>query len=245
MLGPEVAGLQLDDHIAAQLQVVEEQVEVEVVAPHLEVHLAADEGEAGTEFQEQLAQVLQQAAVDVTLAGVLGQAEEVEVVGVLEQGHSQFGLRRWEGAVEVGGRAALAAVEIRIDLCVEYCAAPAVGNRGLRVPDSLRLFPNALKKSNIVTPGQLSDKLSDNCLVRPRLGKTPHTQQVSPPEAPESREFPPQVARQFLRRTRSPACRRLASKDLRPNLPVQEDEFAINLQGRAYTCGPHPVLDVR
>lgn len=65
---------------------VEEQVEVEVLAAHLQMHLAADEREAGAQLEQQLAQVLQEAAMEIAFAGVFGQAEKVEVVGVFEEG---------------------------------------------------------------------------------------------------------------------------------------------------------------
>jgi hypothetical protein len=43
----ELVGLEFDHDVAAQLQVVEQQVDEEVVAAHFQVHLAADKGEAG------------------------------------------------------------------------------------------------------------------------------------------------------------------------------------------------------
>src|ERR1041384_6371205 len=53
VLGLELAGLELDHDVRVELQVIEEQVDVEVLAAYLEVNLAADEGEAGTELEEE------------------------------------------------------------------------------------------------------------------------------------------------------------------------------------------------
>jgi hypothetical protein len=53
MLGPEVAGLELDDDVAAEVGVVEQQVEVEVLTADLEMDLAADEREAGSELEQE------------------------------------------------------------------------------------------------------------------------------------------------------------------------------------------------
>jgi hypothetical protein len=50
----ELACLELDDEIAVQPNVVEEQIEVESVVPNHEWHLAADEGEATAEFEQQI-----------------------------------------------------------------------------------------------------------------------------------------------------------------------------------------------
>jgi len=78
--GLEVAGLELDDHVGAELQVVEEQVEVEVLAADLEVDLAADEGEAGAELEQEAGDVVDQRALDVPLVRFVANAQEVEAI---------------------------------------------------------------------------------------------------------------------------------------------------------------------
>lgn len=52
VLGLELAGLELDHHVAAQLEVIEQQIDEELVAAHIQQHLPADEGEACTQFQQ-------------------------------------------------------------------------------------------------------------------------------------------------------------------------------------------------
>ena len=60
----ERPSLQIDDAEAAQLEVVEEQIELEVFAPDFERILATDEGEAGAQFQQELRRCVEQAAFD-------------------------------------------------------------------------------------------------------------------------------------------------------------------------------------
>lgn len=79
-----------------------------------------------------------------------------------------------------------------------------MGYGSLRIPYTGGPFLDTLEKADIVTPGQMSDKLSDNLLVGPRISEPPHAQQVGSSKAPEFRELPAQISRKFLRYTRSP-----------------------------------------
>lgn len=53
VLGFEGAGLQVDHHEAAELQVIEQQVDVEVAFADVQVKLTADEREALTKFEQE------------------------------------------------------------------------------------------------------------------------------------------------------------------------------------------------
>lgn|GEM_PF-5767409 len=81
--------------VAAELEVVEEQVEVVVVARELDVDLAADKGEAAAQLQQEALDVIHQRLLDLALAARVGGAEKVEQVRVLED---------VRGHVGVGGR---------------------------------------------------------------------------------------------------------------------------------------------
>ena len=61
----KVDSLQFDHDIAAELEVVEEQVAVELVAADLEPHLATDECEALAEFKQEPPNVVNQALFEI------------------------------------------------------------------------------------------------------------------------------------------------------------------------------------
>jgi hypothetical protein len=65
MLRLERPCLQVDGDKAAQLAVVEEQVDVEILAADLEVMLAADEREAFAKFEQQVLDTGDQGALDL------------------------------------------------------------------------------------------------------------------------------------------------------------------------------------
>ena len=69
----EVGHFEVHDDEAAQGEVVEEQVQVEVFAADFEVILAADEAESGSHLQKELAQVVQQATFQVAFAGIFAE----------------------------------------------------------------------------------------------------------------------------------------------------------------------------
>ena len=76
--------LQIDDAKASKLQVVEEEIDLKVFSADFEWNLAADEGEAGAEFDKELAQVLQKPSFQVTFLRLGGERQEIEVVWVLD-----------------------------------------------------------------------------------------------------------------------------------------------------------------
>ena len=67
MLRLEWPRLQIDGDQAAQLAVVEEQVDVEILAADLEMMLAGDEGEVLAELEQQILDSGDQGALDVAL----------------------------------------------------------------------------------------------------------------------------------------------------------------------------------
>ena len=77
-------GLQFDDDVAAKLEVVEEQVDVEVLVADLEQHLPAHEREAGAQLQEEALNVIDQRLLDLAFAARIGGPEEVEEIRILE-----------------------------------------------------------------------------------------------------------------------------------------------------------------
>ena len=67
VFGLEVAFLEIDHNEAAQMEVVEEQVEIEVAVADLQPVLAAHEGEAASEFDQKGLDVRQQAGFELAL----------------------------------------------------------------------------------------------------------------------------------------------------------------------------------
>src|SRR5450432_2570785 len=118
----ELAGVELDNDEAAEPQVEEEEVDVEVLASDLEVHLAAHEREADAELEEEVAHVLEQAALEVPLLRVGAQREEVEDVRVLQGLLREVGVGRRERALEVRERLACALVQASLNLGEQHVA---------------------------------------------------------------------------------------------------------------------------
>jgi len=77
----ERADLQLDHHEPGLRPVEEQQVEVEIVAVHGEVVLAADESESVAEFEQEGLQPFGQGGFQVPFGDRAGQVEEVQHVG--------------------------------------------------------------------------------------------------------------------------------------------------------------------
>jgi hypothetical protein len=158
----EVGDLQVDDHVAAQLQVVEEQVDAEFLAADLQQILAADEREADAELEQEGTDMFEQAALQLSLLRVGAQGQEVEVVWVLENLLRQLGLRRRQGPVEVGQGFALPVVEPALDLVDEHVAAPAVLDRLPHVPEALVWFLDLIQENAVVEPRYLCSNLLHN-----------------------------------------------------------------------------------
>ena len=94
VLGLELAFLQVDHDEAAELQMVEQQIDVEVAVADVQVDLAADEGEALAEFQQEAFELMQEFGFQLPLVEGLFEREEVEDVRILEGLLHQVGLRR-------------------------------------------------------------------------------------------------------------------------------------------------------
>ena len=101
-LGLEWYRFQVDYHERPEFEVVKEEIDVEIAATDLQVHLAADEGKADTEFQEELADVIQESTFELPLTCIVGKREKVKIVGVLQDLMGKVGLGQRQGAFKVG-----------------------------------------------------------------------------------------------------------------------------------------------
>jgi hypothetical protein len=88
-----------------------------------------------------------------------------------------------------------------------------------------------------VIPRQLCKYLLHKCRLWPRLGETAHVEQVSTRESLHVRKRRRQVPGKLIDNLRTPALSLLTFQDVAADLPIQQDQLAID--------GKHsPLLDV-
>ena len=91
----EVARLEVNHHKAAQLQMVKQQVEVEILIADLKMHLSSDERETRAQLQQEFLDVFDQFFLHGALVGVVAQREEIEEVGQSSGERSLSRNRQW------------------------------------------------------------------------------------------------------------------------------------------------------
>ena len=128
MLGLEFAALEFDHHVAAQFQVVKKQVDEEFVAAHIQQNLAADEGKARPQLQQEFGDMFNQGMLHLAFLRLIGQTQEVETVGVFDGFAGQIGLRFGQAGLEVGDGGAAALNRAGFDLHHQHIARPVVFN---------------------------------------------------------------------------------------------------------------------
>lgn len=90
----EVLDFQFDDDEATQPQMIEKQVEIIILAAHLKMVLAADEGEALAQLEDQRAQMVDQPLFELPFRYLGAERKKVEDVGVFDQLLSKVRLGR-------------------------------------------------------------------------------------------------------------------------------------------------------
>ena len=128
-----------------------------------ERHLTSDEGEAGSELDEEVGDVLDEGGFDGAFLGLLAETQEIETVGILEGLAGEVGLRLWQAEIEVGDGFAFPLEALRFDMDIENVARPAVfdGLVGVGEPPLWGFEPG--EKGDVVAPRQLSNSLLDDC----------------------------------------------------------------------------------
>ena len=81
--------------------------------------------------------------------------------------------------LEIGDGLALPLKKSALDLVHENVATPAVLHCRPGVPLSLYGILEIVQNPDIVTPGDLCNKLLHNCFLGPSLGEGPHVLQIS------------------------------------------------------------------
>ena len=226
----ELTHLELDDDEGPQPQMVEEQVDVEAPAIDLEVHLASDEGESDTEFEEEIADSEKQAAMKLSLPDRGAQFQELQDVRVLQESLCAFGDRTRQGTCEVRDGAPLTLEQPGIDLVFEDVPGPSVLEGSLQVPRSCGRIRDTVEESTVVPPGQFGNGPLHNCRIWPSPSQIPHVPKVPGGKPPEVRKLSPQISCQSGDDPGSPALISLALKQLPADPPVQEDEVAVDGQ---------------
>lgn len=215
-------GLELHHHETAQFQMVEEQIQVEVVARKFEMDLPVDEGEAGAEFQQKALNVVYEGLFDFPLPTRIGRAEKVKQVGVLENlgGHIRFGRR--QGGAKVGNRFPLALMETSLDLEAENRLRPTLRNRFVGIPLTYRRIIQLVQESDIAPPGNLCNDPLHKFQVRPGHSKRPHVLKVARRETAHFRVCFAQIGGKTVDNLGPPAFLFLPLQNQPPNIPIQE-----------------------
>ena len=86
VFGPELVNLEVEGHEALETAVIEQEVEPEVLAANLQEILLADKGEIPSQFKEEFPEVGQKAGLEAGFGVDFRQVEEIEEIGVLEDG---------------------------------------------------------------------------------------------------------------------------------------------------------------
>ncbi len=127
------------------------------MAADVEAVLVADEGEAGAEFEEEIAQVGDEGFFEFALADGGADVEELEVERVFDQLASEIGLGIGQGGGEVVVLAGGAQVEFALDLVDEDGARPAVFGGLGGVPEAEGGGFEFFDERNVVSPGDCKE----------------------------------------------------------------------------------------
>ena len=115
------------------------------------------------------------------------------------------------------------------DLVNEHVAAPSMLNGRLGVPNPILCGRELFENGEVVVPGDLCKHRLHKCLVRPRFGERPHVFQVARRKSLDIGEGSLEVDRQAVDHFGSPAFPFLPVEDIAADLPVQQDQFPVEL----------------
>jgi hypothetical protein len=226
--------------------VEQHQVDVEVVAADLEVHLAADECEPAPELEEGLLQAIHEGSLHIALARALIEVEKLEDVRVFRQLLRQVGFRSGQLAGEVRRRCPDALAKPAGDLEAQHVPRPAAVRCFGRVPLSVRPGVERVHEHEEVCPGKLCSGLLHKLLnVRPALGDRAHVVQVASRQATHVRELAAQVVSEPIDHLGAPAVFGLALKDRSADAPVELEQFGVCHSSGSNPRGPDVGFEFR
>jgi hypothetical protein len=245
VLGLELDGLELQHHEAAQAQVIEEQVDVEVPPADLEMNLTPDEREASAQLQQELRDVRDERGLDVALLGLGAEREEVEPVGILQRLAREVRLRLGQPLLEVRDRLALALQGAKLDVMREQRPGPTVLDGAGRVEQPLLARLQLGEQRDVLTPRQLVNESLTHCArVGPSLRKHAHILEIRLREASHLGELDAQVGFDLAENPRSPSGLRLPVEDVASDLPVQLQQLLVHGERGALLCRADTQLHV-
>lgn len=223
----EGAGFQLDDDVAAELEVIEEKIERVVFIAHFQAHLPSDEGKAGAQLQKEFLDVIHQGPLDLRFTAWVRGAEEIEQVGIFEELRGHVGVCRRHGHREVVLRLARPEMELALDLNFRHVTAPPMGDGLADVERArVRVF-DPLHDLEGVSPGQLRNRLLRNWACWELTGKNLHRQKVAHRKAAHVRECFLQVGGEAVDDSGPPTGFLLTGENDSSRVPVCLDENGI------------------
>src|ERR1700736_2889123 len=95
---------EFDNDVAAQLEMIEEQIDIEILVTNLEQDLSPDERKSGADFQQEALNVINECLLNFALSPWIGGAQEVKQVRVFENMCCHIRLRGRQSRFEVADR---------------------------------------------------------------------------------------------------------------------------------------------
>ncbi len=213
-------GLQLDNHISSQMQMVEEQIYVEVFSSNFEVHLPTDIGEPCTELKEEVSDVADQGCFDLSLLGFVAKTRKSSRYGSLSdsraRSESGFGNTRSKFVVARPWRS----IRLR-SICITSTLRDQPNWRTASAYASRRSGSFSFVRSTMLWPQGNCPTGCWTIALGPCVSESTHIHQVGARESAEIRERLPQIVGKSLDNLYTPGLSCLAIKNLPSNMPVK------------------------
>ena len=144
--------LQVNDHVAAQTQMVEKQVEIVFRLADFDTMLPPHKGKALAQFEKETLKLMQQVGFQFAFVERLLQGEEIEDIGVFESLLNKVGLGGGKEPVEIGEGFTRTPMGSRFDHQVQHVAAPAVRKGLVHVPEAGGKVFDLLHENDVMCP---------------------------------------------------------------------------------------------
>ncbi len=243
ILGAESAGLEFDDDVAVEEQVVEEEVHFEFLAADVDPDGLADEGEPHAQLDQELGHPVGQELAELVFPGAPAGIEEAQVVSALEHVFGQIGVAGRHQAAEVADGTRGGRDGPEVDVVDEDVAGPAVGGGLFRIGQAVAAGLEVLEEGDLVVPRQLSKRRLDNFGAPPCFGKGAHVHEIRAGEARHVGEFGAKVAGHAVDDLRAPAVLFLLVEDAPSDVPIEGQLLGVGGQQCAQPGMADPLLD--